>query len=907
MASTARQFIGRHTRLLIGIVAAVVVVLVVAAILVAVRSGNGDSPQAQPCPGDNVSDRAEWAPFSDAYAGSYDKHPFVGNGYLGLRVPPAGMGYVQTGERTGWPLYTPRYDGAFVAGLYGAEPGLADGREVAAALPNWSTLLVGVGAETYSPATAPAQVTNFRQTEYLRCGLVRTTLTWTTQDGRATDLVYDVIADRGDQHAAAVHLTLTPHWDGQATVTGLLDMAGARRLDQTGITTPDNTTTSLGFRTKTTNIAGNVASVLSVGDASVHQQNGSQQATLDVESGKSYEVTKFVGVDTGLTAADPARAATDAAHRIARRGWSDVLAAHAEAWRSLWSSDIEVRGHDDVQRWVRAALYSLYSATNPQQDNSISPTGLSSDNYAGLIFWDADIWMYPGLLQLAPTLAKSVVEYRFKTLPAAKENARLLGYPGAFYPWTSADTGDLNSECHSWSPPHCVTQIHLQGDISLAAWQYYLATKDTGYLRDRGWPIMSALAEFWAARATPNPDGSYSIRNVAGPDEYSNGVDDGVYTNAVAAEALRNATEAARIVGQPAPPTWTAIADHLRMPFDPANGVFLQYDGYRGTQIKQADTVLLQYPLEWPMPEDVAAKTLEFYAERTDPDGPAMTDSVHAIDAADLGEPGCAVGTYVDRSGRPFAREPFGQFAEARGEKAGAHDPLAGSPAFNFTTLAGGYVQEFTNGLAGLRFHEDRVRLEPLLPPRLSDGVTIHGLRWQGRVFDVTVGAQRTTVTLKSGAPLPVDTGPGTEVRQVDSGAVLELPTRRPDLAPTDDAAQCKTVTASSEEPGQYAEAAVDGEGATSWRPDAAQADLTVDLGAEAVVTRVVSSWTQPAPAATQVSVSADNRTWTAVSTTPTGDLVEPTNARYVRIQVTGADPNAHPGLRELDVNTRPR
>jgi trehalose/maltose hydrolase-like predicted phosphorylase len=523
-----------------------------------------------------------------------------------------------------------------------------------------------------------------------------------------------------------------------------------------------------------------------------------------VQQGQSYQVTKFVGVDSTLTAANPQGNAADSAQRAAQRGWSQMLAANAESWRQLWSGDIEIPGRPDFQRWTRGALYSLYSATNPQQDNSISPTGLTSDNYGGAIFWDAEIWMYPGLLQLNPALAKSVVEYRYKTLPAARANAQRIGYSGAFYPWSSGSSGDLYSDCYSWHEtpkPHCLTQIHLQGDISLAAWQYYLATKDVGYLRDRIWPIMSNLAEFWASRATPNRDGSYSIRDVAGPDEYSNDVDDGVYTNAGAAEALRNATRAAGVLGQTAPPEWGAIADHLRIPFDAANQVFEQFDGYHDSLIKQADAVLLQYPLEWPMSSTVAAKTLDYYAKRTDPDGPAMTDAVHEIDAAENGVPGCEVGTFLDRSVRPFIRDPFGQFAESRGSKAGVADTQAGPPAFNFDTAAGGFIQEFTNGLLGLRFRADQVRLNPLLPPQLAEGLTVRGLHWQGRTFDVAVGPEHSTVVLTAGPSLPVETASG--VRQVDSGHTLQLPTRRPDLAPTNGGARCRTTMASGEQPGQ--------------------------------------------------------------------------------------------------------
>lgn len=899
-----RRVVGGRSRLLIAVGVLVVVVLVVVGVVVAMLPGER-AAQGYPCPGDSVSWRADWAPESDLFAAGFDRHPFVGNGYLGLRIPPAGMGYVQTGEKTGFPLYTPRYDGAFLAGLYASEPSLADGREVAAALPVWSTLLVGVSNETYSPTTPSGEVTNFHQTEYLRCGLVRTMLTWTTQDGRATDLTYDVLTDRTDQHAAAVHLTAVPHWSGQLAVTSLIDFAGARRVDRLGTETPNATTTEVGFRTRTTNVTGEVAAALDTGGAAVQQSDTTQRSTLPVQQGHSYQVTKFVGVDTTLTSPNPRGTAVDSAQRAARRGWSQLLAADAAIWRQLWSGDIEIPGRPDFQRWAHGALYSLYSATNPQQDNSISPTGLTSDNYGGLISWDADIWMYPALLELNPALAKSVIEYRYKTLPAAAVNAQRLGYPGAFYPWTSESTGSLYSECHSWSPPHCLTQIHLQGDISLAAWQYYLATKDIGYLRDRIWPIMSNLSEFWAARATPNPDGSYSIRDVAGPDEYSNGVDDGAYTNAVAAKALRNATTAAELLGQTAPPQWTTVANHLRIPFDTADQVFEQYDGYHGSLIKQADTVLLEYPLQWPMSPTVAAKTLDYYAERTDPDGPAMTDSVHEIDAAENGEPGCAVGTFLDRSVRPFIREPFGQFAEARGTKAGAGDVLAGAPAFDFDAAAGGFIQEFTNGLLGLRFHADRVRLDPLLPPQLGDGFTVHGLHWQGRTFDATVGPEHTTVTPTSGPALPVETTSG--VRQVDSGHTLQLPTRRPDLVPTDDAARCRTAMASSEQPGEYAEAAVDGDPATCWRAAAPQADFTVDLGAVATVTRVDPQWAVPAPTSWDVAVSRDNTSWEPAVRMPDDTLLSPIYARYVRIHIQGAGPDARPGISELDITTSSR
>src|SRR5215213_3005497 len=727
----------------------VVFTAVVTAIALA-PAGVASAAVSSPCPGDQGDPTTSgWALSTTTFDNAYTRHAYVGNGYLSQRVPATGTGYTETTQKTGWPLYTPAYDGAFVAGLYSRQPDpkMSPHDAAIAAIPTWSTLKVSAGPDSYSATTPAAQISNFRQTLFLRCGVLRTSLTWTPRAGRATELVYDVIAARNSPHVGAVRLTVTPRWNGSASVTDVIDGAGARRISQTGGGAVKGTrTVDVAFRTATrkdgavaSTLATAVAPTSSTSTSKAENLTAQQELSFDVRSGTSYEFTKFVGVDTALTSSKPEQSAIAASQQAASAGWSKLFAGHAAAWADLWKSDIVVSGRPDLQEWIRSNLYALQSSIRAGDDNSIAPAGLSSDNYAGLIFWDAETWMYPSLLAFHPDVAESVVQYRQKTIPGARNNAIQYGYQGLFFPWNGAGTGDLWSECHSWDPPHCLTQIHLQGDIALSVWQYYLATGDTAWLRNH-WSLLRGIGEFWAGRVTANADGSYSIHNVAGPDEYSNGVNDGVFTNAGAALALRNATRAAAILGKQAPPQWTVIADHLRMPFDGQNQVFRQYDGYQGTQIKQADTVLLLYPLEWPMSTQVAANTLDYYAPRTDPDGPAMTDAIHAVDAAQIGEPGCATNTYLNRSIKPFVRDPFAQYTEARGDKAGALDPLAGSPAYNFLTGSGGFSQVFTFGLTGLRWREDRVHLDPMLPPQLADGVTLRGLHWHGRTFDVAIG-----------------------------------------------------------------------------------------------------------------------------------------------------------------------
>jgi len=138
----------------------------------AVPPGTASAGSGNPCPGGRNG--AGWTLSTTTFDQNYSKHAYVGNGYLSQRVPATGMGYLSTGEKTGWPLYTPRYDGAFVAGLYGADPAIESGKTIDAAIPTWSTLTLTSGSKTYSATTPAGQVSNYTQALSLGCGLLRT-------------------------------------------------------------------------------------------------------------------------------------------------------------------------------------------------------------------------------------------------------------------------------------------------------------------------------------------------------------------------------------------------------------------------------------------------------------------------------------------------------------------------------------------------------------------------------------------------------------------------------------------------------------------------------------------------------------------------------------------------------------
>jgi hypothetical protein len=233
-----------------------------------------------------------------------------------------------------------------------------------------------------------------------------------------------------------------------------------------------------------------------------------------------------------------------------------------------------------------------------------------------------------------------------------------------------------------------------------------------------------------------------------------------------------------------------------------------------------------------------------------------MTDSASSIIAAQLGGD-CSAWTYTLRSMDPFVVAPYEQFTEAR----------SGQGVFTFLTGEGGFLQEFLYGYPGLRWREDTVRLDPMLPPQLPGGLHLTGLQWQGRVFDIALDQEQTTLTLRSGPAMTVEVPDGR--RSVSTAAPLVLPTRTIAPAP-DNLALCRPVTASAADPSGPAAAAVDGSAATAWftGPDpATDSALTVFLDGTKALTGVTATWQEARPlSAYQVQVRTGD-TWRTVAT----------------------------------------
>lgn len=404
-----------------------------------------------------------------------------------------------------------------------------------------------------------------------------------------------------------------------------------------------------------------------------------------IAAGKSYTFSIAGSSITSAHHDDPLNEAERLTLFAKLEGRERLLQFHKKAWEELWKSDIIIEGDARSQQEVRSMLYHLYAFTREGSALSPSPMGLSGLGYNGHVFWDTELWMYPAVLIMHPELGKTLVEYRYERLGAAKRNAFGKGYKGAMFPWESAGTGVEETPVWALSGPF---EHHITACVAIAAWNYYCVSQDKNWLRERGWPILSATAEFWASRVERNGPGKYDIKNVVAADEWAENVDNNAFTNAAARANLTFATEAAKILGIAADPDWMQVAANIPiLKFE--NGVTQEHATYKGENIKQADVNLLAYPLhEVSKPEDIR-KDLEYYEGRVG-QGPAMTHAIFAILYSRLGDGEKALRAFKNGY-KPNELPPFGVIAET----AGGTNPY-------FATGAGGMIQAMLNGFGGL-------------------------------------------------------------------------------------------------------------------------------------------------------------------------------------------------------------
>lgn len=399
-----------------------------------------------------------------------------------------------------------------------------------------------------------------------------------------------------------------------------------------------------------------------------------------------------------------------------------VIAEHKELWATLWESDIEIEGDIQSQRDIRLALYNLYSFSHANTNLSIPPMGLSSQGYNGHVFWDTELWMYPPLLVLNQDIALSLLNYRSDRLEKAKQKASYFGYSGAMFPWESDDTGE--EACPVWALTGTF-QHHITSDVGIAFWNYYRMTHDKQWLEEKGYPLLKEVADFWVSRVTKNDDGSYSINNVIGANEFAQNIDDNAFTNGSAQCALEYATQAANELNIVPYPVWMEVAKNLKFNYFP-DGVMKENSTYDGEKIKQADVNLLAYPLEIVRDKEQIVKDLKYYESKFSKEGPAMGHSVLSVLHSRLGNKKKAYELFK-QAYEPNMRPPFGALSES----ATSNNPY-------FATAAGGMLQAVLFGFGGLHITDDGIIQEEPCLPKQWKSLTIKGVGPDKKTYCIT-------------------------------------------------------------------------------------------------------------------------------------------------------------------------
>jgi trehalose/maltose hydrolase-like predicted phosphorylase len=513
-----------------------------------------------------------------------------------------------------------------------------------AGIPHPTAIIFAFGSSYLDATVKNTTISNFSSKITFSTGVGEWSYTW-SPEGTSTsfNVSYWAFFSRERPNVIAVKASITPSADANGTVTDLLDGSSAARsyLNVKGFDTNGSTIYTSVHPNGLANITGYVVSGANFSNTYTNASSRVQASGLyvspnDTTIGQTYNINlkkgetatfyKYVGVASNDKFPDPITVARVAQATAQADGWDALLAEHTAAWAQILTRDSvddftdPATGQlpDDVNTQILqiasvANTYYLLQNLQPDgsdlNDNSVSVGGLVSDSYAGLIFWDADYWMAPGLNLAFPGWSKQISNFRIKQHPQALANAAFNGYPNgsALYSWTAGRYGN----CTGTGP--CVDyEYHLNYDIAFNLFQQYNITNNETWFNNGPRQVIESAAIMTGQLLKYNDTTkTWWLHNMTDPDEYANNVDNGAFTIASAAELLRQQNELLVDQGLPINQTWETQWENIAFPEAPSN-ITLEYQTMNDSvAVKQADVVLLTYPLDYGQNYDASDKLLD--------------------------------------------------------------------------------------------------------------------------------------------------------------------------------------------------------------------------------------------------------------------------------------------------------
>ena len=411
--------------------------------------------------------------------------------------------------------------------------------------------------------------------------------------------------------------------------------------------------------------------------------------------------------------------------------FDSLLENQQEDWAAIWeTSDIVIEGDEKAQQGIRFNIFQLNQTYSGKYAHlNIGPKGFTGEKYGGSTYWDTEAYCLPFYMATkGAEVARNLLMYRYNQLDKAIENAQKLGFTGgaALYPMVTMN----GEECHNeWEITF--EEIHRNGAIAFAIYNYTRYTGDESYIKEYGIKVLIAIARFWAQRVSFSAEKQkYVILGVTGPNEYENNINNNFYTNYLASWCLRYAAEQVTTlqkedITKEETQQWLHIAQNIYLPYSEKYGVYLQQDGFldkdlkpvsaipaeerplnqhwswdrilRSPYIKQADTLQGFYFFEDHFTKEELQKHYEFYEPFTVHES-SLSPCVHSVLASALGKTEEAYTLYLRT-----ARLDLDDYNKE------VHEGL------HITSMAGTWLS-IVEGFAGMRVKNGELHFTPRLP-----------------------------------------------------------------------------------------------------------------------------------------------------------------------------------------------
>lgn len=713
----------------------------------------------------------------------------LANGYMGVR------GSLETNLELGDP-------GFYLCGVYDR---VHDFVHEIVNLPCW--LGLGLQANGFELDLRKGCLLSYRRTLDLRHGILWTRLLWRDAGHQTTRLHIARLVHKTEPHIALQWGWVTPlNYSARIVLTSDLDgwrirdRSPSREARLTAYTTRDLASDGifLACSTRASRIRVALATHLAVEGAESRRVFADddrirEHVMVPAARGQPIPFVKVICVYSSLDTPSPDKRVLEELRRSRSRPLRQIVTAHTRGWAQTWSlADVRVGGDAEAQKALRFNVFHLCSLAAVREGGTpIGAKGLHGNGYAGQVFWDTEVYLLPFYIHTHPEVARSILLYRYRTLPDARWNARQRRCRGAFYPWNSSLTA-RERPWHGW-------QEHVGSDIAYGVEMYVRATQDEEFLRNAGAELILETARYWADRVEWDEGRrAYVLRTLTGPDEIHAGVDNNAFTNGLVKWHLALAFILGRRLLESRERSltrrlalrtselrrWEEISHRMYEPFDPQHGFHEQFDGYfrlpegilhrtwsrmrytgpvqhsyRSTRVaQQADTVLLYWMFPNRYDEAIQRPAYWFYERRCSHTS-SLSRPVYAALAARLG----------------LRKEAYRQFLRAAENDLAPGHEIESENGIHAAGMGGTWIAAVL-GFGGLKVQADALVIRPRLPVhwrRLAFAV-----RYRGCTVEIQESPDEVRVRTRGGT-VPIQIG---DVhREVGSqGYRFRLQTARP-------------------------------------------------------------------------------------------------------------------------------